>query len=44
MRNDISGFLNYLLMRFNDYEVPITMTAEQVRDYLIEFEKEYKEY
>jgi len=38
----VSEFLNYLLQRFNDYEVPITMSAEQVRNYLIEFEKEYE--
>lgn len=41
METDVAEFLNYLLMRFNDYEVPLTMTPEQVRDYLIEFEKEY---
>jgi len=38
----VSEFLNYLLQRFNDYEVPITMSAEEVRNYLIEFEKEYE--
>jgi hypothetical protein len=42
METDVAEFLNYLLMRFNDYEVPLTMTADEVREYLIQFEKEYK--
>lgn len=39
---DVSEYTNYLLQRFNDYEVAISMSAEEVRDYLIEFEKEYE--
>lgn len=38
----MSEFTNYLLMRFNDYEVPLTMTPEDVRELLIKFEKEYE--
>lgn len=34
-------FLSYLLQRFNDYEVPLKMTAEEVRDLIIRFYKEY---
>lgn len=37
----IAEYNLYLLMRFNDYEVPITMTAEDVRELLIKFEEEY---
>ena len=36
-------FRNYLLQRFNDYEVPITMTAEQVRELIVEFYEEYNQ-
>lgn len=38
---DIQEYNNYLLFKFNDYEVPITMTAEDVRNLLIEFNNEY---
>jgi len=36
-----SKILNYLLQRFNDYEVPLTMTAEEVRELLNEFIDEF---
>ena len=35
--------LLYLLQRFNDYEVPIQMGADDVRELLTEFIDEYKE-
>lgn len=31
----------YLLQRFNDYEVPLQMSANDVRDLLDRFNKEY---
>ena len=34
--------LLYLLQRFNDYEVPISMSAEDVRELLNQFMEEYK--
>lgn len=34
-------FRNYLLQRFNDYETPITMTAEQVRELIDQFYQDY---
>jgi len=34
--------LNYLLQRFNDYEVPLKMTAKEVREHLINFIEEYE--
>ena len=36
-----SEYTNYLLQCFNDYDVPIEMTPEEVRELLIKFEKEY---
>jgi len=39
-QNETSEYNNYLLQRFND-EVPPKITAEEVRDYLIKFNKEY---
>jgi hypothetical protein len=35
---------NYLLQRFNDYEVPLTMTAEDVRELLIKFLEEFNSF
>ena len=39
MMDDI---VNYLLQRFNDYEVPISMEAKDVREYLKKFIIEYE--
>jgi uncharacterized protein YeeX (DUF496 family) len=36
-------FYFYLLQRFNDYEVPIEMSAEEVRGLLEKFHDEYME-
>lgn len=35
-----SDLINELLMVFNDYEVPIMMSAEDVRNILINYEKD----
>ncbi len=32
---------NYLLMRFNDYDVSLQMTAEEVRNLIEQFISEY---
>ena len=40
-KEQISEYTNYLLQRFNDYEVPLTMKPKDVRELLIKFEKEY---
>ncbi len=32
----------YLLQRFNDYEVPLSMSAEKVRELLGKFYKEFE--
>lgn len=34
-------FVLYLLQRFNDYEVPLQMTAEKVRELIIEFTNDF---
>lgn len=34
---------NYLLQAFNDYDVPLTMTAEQVRELINQFYEEFIE-
>lgn len=34
-------FRNYLLQAFNDYDVPLSMTTEQVREYINEFYEEF---
>jgi hypothetical protein len=39
----VEEFRNYLLMMFNDYSVPLQMTAEEVRDYIEEFYNEFIE-
>jgi hypothetical protein len=35
--------LFYLLQCFNDYEVPLEMTAEEVKNLLTKFIEDYKE-
>jgi len=40
-KEELSEYNNYLLQRFNNYEVPLSMSAEDVRDYIIQFNKEY---
>lgn len=39
----MTEFYLYLLQRFNDYEVPIQMTAEEVRELLNKFYDEFME-
>jgi len=41
-QKEINEYNLYLLQRFNDYEVPLQMTAEYVRELLIEFIEEYE--
>lgn len=38
---DIASFRNYLLQRFNDYEVALSMSAQEVRELIVEFYEEY---
>jgi len=37
----VAEYNNYLLARFNDYDVPLRMTANKVRNLLNEFLNEY---
>jgi hypothetical protein len=39
--NEVAEFRNYLLMEFSEYNVPLTMTAEQVQDLIIQFYNDY---
>lgn len=38
----MNNLKNYLLLRFNDYEVPLQMSAEEVRELIIKFSKEFE--
>jgi len=42
--NEVAEFRNYLLLEFSEYNVPLTMTAEQVQDLIIKFYNDYKDY
>lgn len=41
-KSDAVDFRNELLAYFNDYDMPLTMTAEQVREFIVQFYDEWK--